>query len=323
VLELVILPLFLTAVSSALGYWKEQRQFLGRLEKQSGETCGWQEQVDAFRPLFMIAFGLCFFAVFALQWLGVHLRVLLAGTIGNQIVDWSLITLVQPEIATITQTAILSSLAYFYTACICFLFLAGLILMLAIVQDFAALLLKGDASNIESHRDVISAVYNVILHRVFKAAILGVWIATCIKVQAVYLLSDGNNILNWLTEDARQSLLLEYEPVNRLGQKALAHFTSFLLLFVTVLVFAVAFASAHKINRETGHPLWLQEARPATRFSMPVVILLLICNFFLVGQFVGFSILLLVSLVVSTVTLVGTSSQRVDGRMQLSDGWRP
>jgi hypothetical protein len=324
VLELGILPLFLTVVSSALGHWKEQRKFLARLADQSGETCDWQQRVDAFRPLLMIACGLCFFVVFALQWLGVHLRVLLAGTIGSQIVDWSLIVLVRPELVTVAQTAILSSLAYFYTACICFLFLIGLILMLAIVQDFVALLKNGDASNIiEPHRDVISAVYSVILHRVFKAAILGVWIATCIKVQAVYLLSDGNNILNWLAEDARRSFLLEYEPVNRLGHKALAHFTSFLLLFVTVLVFAIAFVSAYRINRQTGHPLWLQEARPARRFSMPVVIVLLICNFFLVGQFAGFSIVLLASLVVSIVILVGSSSQSVDVRMQLSDGWRP
>ena len=321
VLELVVLPLFLAVVVSILAYWKEQRLVIARLDVRTGTPRGWREQIDTFRPLFWTAFCLCFFVVFALQWLGVHLRALVTGAAGDLMVDWNLIALIQPGTVTVAQAAVLSGLAFFYTACICFLFLAGLILMLAIVQDFYALLMKANALKIEENLEAISAISESLSRSVFKATILAIWIATCIKIQAVYLLSDGQNILAWIGQDAVHAISLEFKPVKQLDQRALAHFTSFLLLSTAALVFVIGFVSAGRSAKRIGSGAYRSLGLNAeARWSMPIVVLLLVGNFFIVGQFSGFSIVLIASLVVSAVILVGAPAKRTDGKMQLSDG---
>ena len=47
-----------------------------------------------------------------------------------------------------------------------------------------------------------AAIGNRLIQGIFRGTMLGIWIATCIKLQAVYLLSDGTNILHWLVRDA-------------------------------------------------------------------------------------------------------------------------
>lgn len=324
ILELVILPLFLTLVVSILAYWKKQRLFLTGLDVEIDANYDWHEQIDGFRPLCWIAFCLCFFVVFALQWSGIHLRAFVTGTVGDLMVDWNLITLIQPGTVTVAQVAILSGLAFFYTACICFLFLTGLILMLAILQDFASVLGRADNREINEQRDTISALHSDLLRRVFKATLLGIWIATCIKIQAVYLSSDAPNILAWIAQDASRSFSLDFNPVNQLGQRALAHFTSFLLLSATVLVFVIALVSVDRSEKRIAACSYRSLGpNPTTHWSMPIVILLLVGNFFFVGQFAGFSILLLASLLVSAVILVSFSFQKTDGSMKISNGWIP
>lgn len=296
VLELVILPLFLVTVIALLDTWKMRRRLLVSTDTGFPAVQDWSRLVGSFNLLSWTVFCICFLAVFMLQWSGVHLRALVTGHAGNLMVDWNIIALVEPGSVSVVHAAILSGLAFFYTACICFLFLTGLILMLVVIQDFAEISARTGLSG------GLSPVLGIdLLRRIFRATVLGIWIATCIKLQAVYLLSDAPDIMAWVYGDARSALGLQGALGQALNQRAPAHFTSFLLLFATVLVFAVAFVV---FGRAAASDNDLPKSGRMARWSLVSMIAVLVANFFLIGQFSGFSLLLAASLLMSVIFLL-------------------
>jgi hypothetical protein len=306
VLELVILPLFLVTVIALLDGWKTRRRLLVSTDTGLNAMQDWSRLVGSFNLLSWTVFCICFLAVFVLQWSGVHLRALITGHAGNLMIDWNLIALVEPGSVSVVHAAVLSGFAFFYTACICFLFLTGLILMLVVVQDFAELSARTGLSG-----GLPPALGTDLLRRIFRATILGIWIATCIKLQAVYLLSDAPDILAWFFGDARYALGLQGDLAQPLSQRAAAHFTSFLLLFATVLVFAVAFVV---FGGAAGHDTEQPKSRAITRWTWLAVIAALVANFFLIGQFPGFSLLLAANIFMSVICLVDLRSPHISPR---------
>lgn len=307
-LELVILPLFLISVMNLLAYWKQQRQLIDfPADCEFVGEVGWALRVKTFSFSHWMAFFVCFFAVFLLQWSTVHMSALLTSDRGDLMIDWNLIVIVRPDVLSVSGARALSMLAFLYTATISFMFLTGLILICTVVQDFSAIYADLQIQDHEGPRQDIRAVRKSLMCEIFRATVLGIAIATCIKLQATYLQSTGENIVNWLVADARLSLGIGHHVASGwLNQRSIAHFTSFLLLFSTCSVFLFGvFQIRWNANRVTGF-LGKSTLPPAHRirwWSMFSVVLLLASNFLLIGQFAGFSIMLLVSVLIAIYSI--------------------
>ena len=307
-LELVILPLFLLNVVELLAYWKHRRILLAIRDIPSAPVDdGWARRVDSFTVSHWAVLFICVFIVFALQWSGVHLRALLSRDVGDLMVDWNLIALVRPEIISVTEAIFLSMLAFMYTAAICYLFLTGLVLMFTVAQDFKEVCeLRGQQPQ-GGDANQIAEAGKTLMHYIFRCTILGIWIATCIKLQATFLLSDAENILKWLIADASFALTISDEPSGFLEQRALAHFTSFLLLFSTCCVFSFGYVQILRTLESGTHSNSGSQTIGFSSFptrTMLGIVGLLIANFLLIGQASGFSLLLIVSVLLSTTSLL-------------------
>lgn len=309
VLELVILPLFLVTLINLLTFWKEEgRAALFAACGRAGEEESWNEKVEAFAVSFWTVTFVCFVIVFVVQWSGVHLRALIQGETGNIMVDWNIMAIVRPEVISAPEAIVLSMLAFLYTAAICWVFLVGLVLLYMIAHDFNAIF---RASKVYATDDQLSQIGEVgakVMSATFRCSILGIFIATCIKLQATYLLSDGDSILNWLLNDALVFLGLSDTENGWLDQRALANFTSFLLLFTTCSVFLFCFVQIHSVLQRGSGLSTAPNIGEVVRDSIPwwkmlAVIMLLGVNFLLIGQISGFSILLGICVLVAVYSL--------------------
>lgn len=307
ILEMTILPLFLMAVSSLLEDWKANRKKF--TENKTSDQYGcveWGQKVASFSASHWTVLFVCFVIVFAVQWIGVHLQSLLTGDHGNSMMDWTLIALVRPDVVSIPEAIVLSMLAFLYTAAICYLFLTGLVLIFTATQDFTEVCnVPGQSLDDMDRRNMFEAG-SALVRDIFRCTILGIWIATCIKLQAAYLLSDGENIVSWLIGDALFALGISDGYSGWLGQRALAHFTSFLLLFSTCSVFFFGYAQIIRTLESGPRSNRDQPATSSTRIAwrtMLGVVGFLATNFLFIGQFAGFSLLLVMAMIVSIFCL--------------------
>ncbi len=307
-LELVLLPLFLLNVVELLAYWKHRRILLAIRDIPSAPVDdGWVRRVDSFAVSHWAVLFICVFIVFALQWSGVHLRALLSRDVGDLMVDWNLIALVRPEIISVTEAIFLSLLAFMYTAAICYLFLTGLVLMFTVAQDFKEICETPGHHLHSANNNLVAEVGKTLMHYFFRCTILGIWIAMCIKLQATFLLSDGENILKWLIKDASFALGISNDPNGLLEQRALAHFTSFLLMFSTSFVFFFGYVQISRTLESGTHSTSGSQTIRLSPFpsrTLLGIVGLLIANFLLIGQTSGFSLLLVISILLSTLSLL-------------------
>jgi hypothetical protein len=146
---------------------------------------------------------------------------------------------------------------------------------------------------------------------VYRCSILGILSATCIKLNAVYLISDAENILTWMINDALTVVGLRTEEWSWLSQNPSAFMTSFFVLFITCFIFLICLAQISRVIERvsTSKPAsgsvgahqvegLVSEAK-VSWLKMIGVVILLAANFFLIGQFAGFSLLLAGSVIVA------------------------
>jgi hypothetical protein len=304
-LELVILPFFLVTVVGLLAYWKVKRRSFETWRTES-EFVSWESRVESFSASHWAVITVCFVIVFLIQWSGIHMRALANGDAGNLMMDWSLLAIVRPEVISVSEATVLSMLAFLYTGFICFLFLTGLVLTCTLVQDFYELCGDPNCFPVEASKTAVGETGAKLMRHIYHATLLGIWIATCIKLQAMYLLSDGHNILEWLLTDFRHVFDFGYEVSNALNKRALAHFSSFLLLFSTCFVFAFSFV---QITRVLERALAQKDIRTilraqhASHRTMLGTVGLLIANFFLIGVIAGYSLLLISGILITIYSL--------------------
>lgn len=322
VLELVILPLFLVTLINLLTFWKDEgRAALIAACGGAGNEEGWEEKVEAFAVSFWTVTFVCFVIVFVVQWSGVHLRALVQGEAGNIMVDWNIMAIIRPEVITAPEAIVLSMLAFLYTAANCWVFLVGLVLLYMIAHDFNAICRASKSYVTDDQLSRIGAIGATIMSGAFRCSILGIFIATCIKLQASYLLSDGDNILSWLRNDALSFLGLADIENGWLDQRALANFTSFLLMFTTCCVFLFCFVQIHAVLQRGSGTQPAPDVAEVVKGSIPwwkmiAVIMLLGVNFLLIGQISGFSILLGVCVLVAVYSLFNPMFEQAPLREQ-------
>ncbi|SHF67409.1 MULTISPECIES: RcgA family putative transporter [Litoreibacter] len=315
--RMVFIPLFTIAVGGLLNFWKKEQRLLIILgNPRTTEDASWTKKLETYAFPFWAILCVCFVIVFLVQWAGVYLRPLSRGTIGDSMVDWILVAVVRPDVVSITEAIVLSGLANLYSAFAYWCYFTGLLFLFIVVNDFCQACSEQRLEIRDEDRRKVFAVGGRVLGFVFRCTILGLFSATSIKLNAVYLISDAENILVWMTSDALTAMGLRHEEWGWLTRGPSAYMTSFFVLFITCFIFLICLAQTYRALEQvsafneasaSGDTQLFKSLLSASRVSwlkMTVVVGLLVVNFILIGQFTGFSILLAVSVLVATYSLI-------------------
>ncbi len=290
---MVFLPLFLAFVSELVTSWKHQER--SKVVRSSGlneSYHAWERIVEASSYSFWAVFLICLLFAGLFQWIGVCLIPLIKGG-GNYATDWGSIAIVRPEIVSVPMEVVFTGAAYLYM-CLCFyLFFAGLILLYTVVDDLWKI---GEASKnrpqVDFQRGLDEAGFRV-MRWVFRCTVLGVLIATVMKLQSSYLASNGKNIMAWLISDLSSVLYERADVINRFSYRMPTHYSSLLVAISACVIFLYG-AIRLGVGSQFQVPFW----------KMAAVVALLIVSYLLIDAFSGFSILLGVGILLAIYGLV-------------------
>jgi hypothetical protein len=288
VLFVVFLPLFFSVVADQIVRWKNVSRVRLLSAIGDGEQTGtWMSRVEASSYTYWVALLICVGFAGVFQWVSIRLLPLLNGG-GAYAVDWGTLALVQPEQIGVLQQIAFTAIAYIYM-CLCFyLFIAGLILLSSLVDDFVHI--RTALADHQGHEHVpeIETSGSAILRGIFRCTIAGLLVAICMKLTSFYLVSPSPNIWEWLITDARSVLALSVMPVEADSFSKPNQYTSMLVVF---LVSAVYLYGTIRIGASVsaGHSL--------VRSHLAVVFLALV--YMLIGFIPGFSLLLSAGLIVA------------------------
>lgn len=301
-LPIVVLPLLILSIAKQNTDWKEllRPQFYPSAT-QDREAAEWLSCVYSFSFMFWIILILCVCVVFGFQWIGIYLPAYISGVLGDVQVDRYLVTLVRPEVISTTEAAFLSFVGYMYTASYIFIFLLGILFIFIITNDFTDLIKRAVCkSNLTTSIAERHVVWNA-----FRVSVLSIWLATCIKLQVVYLSSDSGNFLSWLLLDVLFTFNLSSEKSGFLDQTSISHFTTFLMASLTAVVFIFHLFSIRRAMHKSvlsGSKCNLQN-NAYRNAGMCALIILLTFNLAVIGQFSGFSLLLFLSMILSVACI--------------------
>ncbi len=278
---MVFLPLFFAFVSELVTFWKDEgRSKLAGHGHRKDSDDAWARHVEASSYSYWAVFLICVMFAGVFQWIGVCLIPLLNGG-GEYATDWGTIAIVRPEIISAPVAIVFTGLAYLYM-CLCFyLFFAGLILLYTVVDDFWRI---GEASKDRPEVDYKSEMNEAgfrVMRWIFRCTVLGILIATVMKLQSSYLASNGVNIVAWLVGDLSSAWYEHDDASNGFSYRLPTQFSSLVIVISTCFVFLYG-AIRLGVGSRLHLPLW----------KMSAVVALLVASYLLIGAFAGFSILL-------------------------------
>jgi hypothetical protein len=120
-----------------------------------------------------------------------------------------------------------------------------------------------------------------VMRWVFRCTVLGVMIATVMKLQSSYLASSGENILAWLLSDLSSALYDRAEVGIRFSYTMPTHYSSLLVAISACVIFLYG-AFRLGVGSQFQVPL----------YKMSAVVALLVAGYLLIDTFSGFSLLL-------------------------------
>lgn len=292
VLFILLLPLFLGIIAEQVTAWKNGNR--GRLLSAIGDRNRdgeWADKVETFSHTYWVVFLVCIGFAGVFQWVSVRLLPLLNGG-GNYAIDWGSTALASKDPTEILQQAAFTGFAYLYMSICFYLLIAGLILLVSLVDDFVQI-----RTAITDHQnDPIpdgDAIGSRILKGIARCTIGGLLIATCMKLQTLYLATSAPNILEWLVSDARALLPRSVDPVQWDNVSSPTNYTS---LLVVILVCGVYLYG--KVRISTSGCVGNSTVRTT------LIIVFQVAVYLLLGSIPGFSLLLVASVVVAVHALV-------------------
>ena len=313
VLPLVVLPLYILSVNDLISFWKNGARSQCALSEQntdfSTSADGWMLKVKSFSFSFWAIALFSLFFVFGFQWAGIYLPAYMSGDTGGVQVDRYLVALSRPEVISIQQAMILSAVGYLYTASYIAVFLLGLLFLVIIALDYRETCGHSIQQNLVTTGVTIREAGNRIIWGSFRIAAFGLWIATLIKLQIVYLSSDAKDFVSWLSWDAQAALGLIATQNGWLDNSSVSHFTTFLMMAVTVATFGFCVAKVHETFARLPFDDDKDRSWPDRDLivRMSAVIIILSANLLLVGRFEGFSLLVALSVIATFYVVRGPS----------------
>ncbi len=287
-LFMVVMPLFFAFAAELLIFWKDEgRKLLLERGGLMGSVDGWKNSVEASSYTFRAVLLICLVFAGLLQWIGARLIPLLSGR-GDTAPDWGSIAIERPDKISIPESIAFTGFAYLYM-CLCFyLFFVGLILLYTLAHDLWRIEEDTRLPEKGLHQSEIDAICLRVLRGLFRCTVLGLLITICMKLQTIYLNSGGENIVSWLSDDM-SSLLYGSNNVDRwINYSTPTQYSSLLILISICVVFLYGSVRVRLGNQFRAVPR-----------RMTAVVILLVANYFLIGIFTGFSILLSVGLIIA------------------------
>lgn len=310
VLPLIALPAYIYFVSNLNTYWSRVGRskcisdHLMYIERKS--NAAWYARVNEFSFLFWAIVLFCFLFVFGFQWAGIYLPAYLSGDNNGVQIDRYLVALVRPDVISIPEAIVLSAVGYLYTASYIAIFMFGLLFCIIIMLDYEDVCTTSEFEG-TSDRNLLREEGQKIVWAVFRVAVFALWLANLVKLQITYLQSDSKDFATWLFNDAAVALGASVTPNGWLNSSSISHFTTFLMMVVTVVVFIACAMKMRgifdKLNEnDNPHPFGRNEQAVTSMF---LVMGLLSLNLVLVGRFTGFSVLLGMSVLATMYVLAG------------------
>ncbi|GAA5658188.1 hypothetical protein Brsp06_04572 [Brucella sp. NBRC 13694] len=287
---MVFLPVFLAFVSELVHSWKQEerrRHFDGTPEDSDR---AWRDIIDASSGSFWAVFLICLLFAGVFQWIGVCLMPLIKGG-GNYATDWGTVAIVRPEIVTIPVAIFFTALAYLYMCLSFYLFFAGLILLYSVINDFWKI---GGAAKSRTRLEVddLSDTGFWVMQWVFRCTLLGMLIATVMKLQSSYLASNGTSIVAWVISDLSSILFERSDVYSRISYRMPTHYSSLLIAISTCFVFLYGVLRAGS-GSQYRVVFW----------KMTAVVALLFASYLSIDAFSGFTVLMFAGLLIAIYSL--------------------
>ena len=282
---LILMPIFFAFVADQVTTWKNENR--AGLQSQGDVPDGWIRRVEASSYTYWVAFILCLGFAGVFQWVSVRLRPVLDGA-GAIAIDWGSLAFVQPDKYGFVNQALFTGAAYLYMSLCFYLFIAGLILLCNLVDDFTHICRTLEKQPKAVPLKKVQAAGSSIIRGIVRASLSGLLVAMCMKLQSLYVVTAAPNIWQWLTSDARSVMTSLGAQVDWGDYSMPTHFTSLLVALLAVAVYLYAV-----IRIGLSAPFHVPLARPTT------AILFLALAYLLVGGAAGFSILLGFAIVVA------------------------
>jgi len=278
---MVFLPLLFAFVTELVTFWKDEGRpkLVAQGDKMESDDA-WERSVEASSYSYWAVFLICVLFAGLFQWIGVSLIPLIKGG-GNYATDWGSLAIARPEVISVPEAVVFTGLAYLYM-CLCFyLFFVGLILLYTVIHDLWRI---GEAASNRPEMDYQHEFNEAslrVMRGIFRCTVLGVLIATVMKLQSSYLASNGKNIVAWLVSDLSSALYERADVSNGFSYRMPTHYSSLLVTISTCVVFLYG-AIRLGVGSQFQVPLW----------KMSAVVALLVASYLLIDAFSGFSILL-------------------------------
>ncbi|MEM8775069.1 MAG: hypothetical protein AAGF53_08545 [Pseudomonadota bacterium] len=310
-LPLLALPAFIFFVSNMNTYWRRA----GRAKCVSDRVmsintksnAAWYAKVNDFSFSFWAIALFSILFVFGFQWAGIYLPIYLSGDNSGVQIDRYLVALVRPEVISVPQAMVLSAVGYMYTASYISIFMFGLLFAIIVTLDYEDICTTSELEGSAVDRAQLRKEGQKIVWAVFRVVVFALWLATLVKLQITYLQSDSEDFVTWLRVDAATAFGASVPPNGWLDNNSISHFTTFMMMMVTVMIFIVCVMKMRSIfDRlalyDSDYP-FTRDKRAIT--SMFLLIILLSVNLVLVGRIDGFSVMLAASALATVYVLAG------------------
>lgn len=295
---IVLLPLYLAAVSELLRGWKDQwRPQLIAGASSPRLLQSWESRLAASSPAFWAVLLLTVVVASGFNWVITHLIPLLKGNLGSWPVDWGNIAILRPGIISVPDEIFFSGLVFLYNGFVAYLFFAALLLVYLLVYDYLEIVTGLTRLPSRDHLQQIDGISFSMVGGVFRATSLGMMLCIMMKLQSAYLLSNSSNILSWLVEDLRSI----FTPVAQFHGDEFYHlnapgfYYSFFSMIAIIAMFAIASVRGRLLLMQLGFlgpRAWFLGPWAALDAAM----LLLAAAYIVAGAVPGFTVVLMLAL---------------------------
>ncbi len=239
VLFMVFMPLFFAFAGDLLVFWKSEGRAKALAASGRAESdAGWTHKVEGSAYTYWAVFLICLGFAGLFQWISVRLIPLLHGG-GRFAIDWGSIAIVRPETYSVYQAIAFTGFAYLYMCVFFYLYFVGLILLYTLVHDLWEIEHRSAFEYSRPKPDVVE-IRDRIMRGIFRCTICGVLIASCMKLQSVYLITNAESILDLLIRDASSVLSGRDAGDDRMQYVAPMQYTSLLIALSANVVFSMA-----------------------------------------------------------------------------------
>ncbi|MEP4627173.1 MAG: hypothetical protein ABJR46_16255 [Tateyamaria sp.] len=305
---LLLYPASFLLIANLVTFWKRESQ---RAVQSEGEKSTWNDLIDSLRFPFWVAASVAFVLVFIVQWGGVYL-VGLMQTGAPELIDWLLVAHVRPDVITMSEALFVSLLAFSYSGLVYCFYFVGLLLLFAVTEDFHR---RATSPDPDFETSFLERAGGKLQRCIYFSTVIGIFIAVAIQLNAIYLKSDGETSLSWLANDFAAMLDPDAKSWAFLEQSSVSSLTSSILLLLHLALFGVCtikvrsgLRACRTRNRRSGrlNAVTSREREPIDHDTLvrQVCILGLLClTFGSIGKFVGFTVFLFASLLITVASI--------------------